>query len=146
MKRIKAFTLMELTVVMVVSGILLTLIFKGFDLLNTFYFAQKDEVQEEIVMAQWLTTFQKDLLDARELSSNSNELTLTSLERKVKYLFLKDRISRVYLNGIHDFSIYNVKHKVLGDSVVCLNLEGQEYNFYLLRDLASRINTTKQYE
>lgn len=94
MKRIKAFTLMELTVVMVVSGILLTLIFKGFDLLNTFYFAQKDEVQEEIVMAQWLTTFQKDLLDARELSSNSNELTLTSLERKVKYLFLKDRISR----------------------------------------------------
>jgi len=151
MKRIKAFTILELTVAMLIASLCFAIVFKAFNILSgTLYFtSQKNRNVSNLVLADKL--LRKDFADHDMRITRSFEgLEFRSKSREVNYVFTNDYVLRRQDNAgpdtlhipVKNISYsFEMKESVAGELtdefVLQTELEGREINLSYLKKYSS---------
>lgn len=151
MKRIKAFTILELTVAMLIASLCFAIVFKAFNILSgTLYFAsEKNRNVSNLVLADKLLC--KDFADhGMRISRSFEGLEFRSKNREVNYVFTDDYVLRRQDNAGPDTlhipvknirSSFEMRESVPGELtdefVLQTELKGQEINLSYLKKYSS---------
>lgn len=151
MKRLKAFTVLELTVAMLIASLCFAIVFKAFSILSgTLYFATKKNSKiSNLVLADKL--LRKDFAEQGMRITRSFEgLEFRSKNREVSYVFINDYILRRQDNAGPDTLHIPVKSisysfemkesgagELTDEVVLQTGFEGREINLSYLKKYSS---------
>ena len=98
---LKAFTLLEMLVVMVLTGIVFGIGYTTYDLMHK-QFAQYESHHEELLRLEQLKTLLKtDFFEARKITKNHSGIRIEQMEETIAYLFENEHIIRLKM-GVND--------------------------------------------
>jgi len=118
MKKIRAFTIIELVVVMVISGIAISIAGLSYDIINM------QMLNYETTSARLLSTIQfnhllkTDFIQAKKVIKEQGSLKFVSENKnEISYYFDEDNIIRrmAYLADTFQLSVFNVKQQLINE-------------------------------
>ena len=105
-KRLKAFTLLELLVGMILSGIVLTATFTAYRIITRQYETYRDKSKSITEVSFFVSQLQFDFADATTITRNSeNEILLQSDNKILEYRFSEKYVLRNDLSRVDTFNV-----------------------------------------
>ncbi|WP_353780192.1 prepilin-type N-terminal cleavage/methylation domain-containing protein [Winogradskyella sp. 3972H.M.0a.05] len=155
--KIKAFTILEVLISLVVMGIIIGLTYTLFNIMEKQLITYRND--NDVILQYNLlnTTLQRDIYYANYYEKEESTLVLFNYsEEKISYSFLNDKVLRAKQSIVdtfrvhvisHKFEIFNEKQNIskLDMKIKLLN-EDVEINYFLKNDLAETINQKFVYE
>src|SRR5277367_5385071 len=94
-QRVKAFTILEVTIAMLIAGVLIAITYTSYSVIVKSYgsFSHKNQDMAELVrLDEWL---KKDFAHAEVIQKDTTGIVLNSADRHIKYQFYPDFIVRI---------------------------------------------------
>lgn len=93
-KKLKAFTLMELSIAMLIAAICIGMAFYMFQFFQRLYLSQQREKQEQFSFSLFQHLLKKDMDQAQAVFYAENELQLLDSAGTIRYIFTENHIAR----------------------------------------------------
>lgn len=93
-KKLKAFTLMELSIAMLIAGICIGMAFYMFQFFQQLYLGQQREKQEQFTFTLFQHLLKKDMQQAQAVFYEENQLQLLDSIGIIHYVFSENQILR----------------------------------------------------
>ena len=90
----KAFTMLELITVMVISAILFSIAYLGYELIYRDFVAYKSDSREALERLEFMTVWERDLFYADSLSEREQEVVIFYGTDSVTYVFSEEEVRR----------------------------------------------------
>lgn len=145
-KRIPAFTIMELTVVISISAILMMGVYHSFHFFNQLYYGFSEKLHSTEMLFQFENQLRLDFRDAGYVQGEGKVLRMVYPEKRVQYSFGRDFVIReqafrqdTIKLGVLRYYTGEVENKD-GDRLIeslqasFTDEEGVEHAFYISRD------------
>lgn len=148
MRRIAAFTIMEMIIVMLLSSVVFTIAFKSFEIISKHYISYKknvDEIGDYSLLDRLIST---NCLQCKRLEKTADGVLFIYETGRISYVFSQDYILRAQAGILDTFFIEAVSHKVsyLGKEVLEENMLIDEVNIEgLVKGEVRKFNYSKQY-
>lgn len=148
MDRIKSYTLVELTVVMLIGSLLVIFLWTGYEFLHTFYIKWNKENQLVGDFVIWDSQFKKDFDQALIVKNENSKLSFQCFDKIIEYDFQNETIIRMEPGRVDSLFCKVVKYefKYLEDTDVKNNLI-QTVDLYVnLKTETLNLIYTKEYD
>jgi len=130
-KRLKAFTILEVTITMLVAALVMGITYSAYSIIIKSYGAFNKKNQDMAVIVRLDEWLKKDFSSAEIILKDTVGIAMNSTDRHIKYRFDPDLIIRT--------EIRSDTFKVKTDSLV-LSFEGLPINEYSLTDEQNRLD------
>ena len=110
-RRIKGFTLLELVVVMILTGIAVTLVYRAYIYISQTYSVYVDSRERILELGEFQTVFQGDLDAAEKADAGQNKISLLFDQKLIHYHFIDSMVVREQKSRLDTFQIGLQQHQ-----------------------------------
>lgn len=122
-KKLKAFTLLELSVVMVIAGLVFAISFSAYNIINRQYTEFKNTSEKILDISMITSILTKEFSEAGEIRKTGNELLLTKTDgNRIIYRFESDALIR------KDNEVEDKFENIVNEKISFLGAEQTESN------------------
>ncbi|WP_306639593.1 PulJ/GspJ family protein [Sanyastnella coralliicola] len=101
-RTLKALTLMELLVTLIVSGILLSIVLLGLNWTGASFQRFSSRNEDKVELRTWMMTLEREISQADSVLVNGSSLKVFSGEEKIDYYSTSDGIVRYNASDVRD--------------------------------------------